>query len=68
MGTKESIISGPYDLDIAGVKTVNGKIGEVQLTAADVDAYSKEEVYTKEETEVAIANLVIEVDGGRIEQ
>ena len=67
-GTKESIISGPYDLDTAGVETVNGKTGEVQLTAADVDAYSKEEVYTKEETEMAIANLVIEVDGGRIEQ
>ena len=40
----------------------------MQLTAADVDAYSKEEVYTKEETEMAIANLVIEIDGGRIEQ
>ena len=68
MGTKESIISGPYDLDTAGVETVNGKTGEVQLTAADVNAYSKEEVYTKEETEMAIANLVIEIDGGRIEQ
>ena len=67
MGTKESIISGPYDLDTASVKTVNGKTGEVQLTAADVNAYSKEEVYTKEETEMAIANLVIEIDGGRIE-
>lgn len=51
-----------------GVETINGKTGEVQLTAADVNAYSKEEVYTKEETEVAIANLVIEIDGGRIEQ
>ena len=40
----------------------------MQLTAADVNAYSKEEVYTKEETEAAIANLVIEIDGGRIEQ
>ena len=68
MGTKESIISGPYDLDTAGVETVNGKTGEVQLTAADVNAYSKEEVYTKKETDVAIANLVIEIDGGRIEQ
>ena len=68
MGTKESIISGPYDLDTAGVEAINGKTGDVQLTAADVDAYSKEEVYTKEETEVAIANLIIEIDGGRIEQ
>ena len=67
MGTKESIISGPYDLDTTGVKTVNGKTGEVQLTAADVDAYSKEEVYTKKETDAAFANLVIEIDGGRRE-
>ena len=68
MGTKESIISGPYDLDTAGVETVNGKVGEVWLTATDVNAYSKEEVYTKKETDAAFANLVIEVDGGRIEQ
>ena len=68
MGTKESIISGPYDLDTAGVETINGKVGEVWLTATDVNAYSKEEVYTKKETDVAIANLVIEIDGGRIEQ
>ena len=68
MGTKESIISGPYDLDTAGVETINGKVGEVWLTATDVNAYSKEEVYTKKETEAAIANLVIEIDGGRIEQ
>ena len=68
MGTKESIISGPYNLDTAGGETVNGKTGEVQLTAADVNAYSKEEVYTKKETDVAIAKLVIEIDGGRIEQ
>ena len=51
-----------------GVETVNGKTGEVQLTAADVNAYSKEEVYTKKETDAAFANLVIEIDGGRIEQ
>ena len=51
-----------------GVETVNGKIGEVWLTAADVNAYSKEEVYTKKETDAAFANLVIEIDGGRIEQ
>ena len=51
-----------------GVETINGKTGEVQLTAADVNAYSKEDVYTKKETEAAIANLVIEIDGGRIEQ
>ena len=68
MGTKESIISGPYNLDTAGVETINGKTGEVWLTAADVNAYSKEDVYTKKETEAAIANLVIEIDGGRIEQ
>ena len=68
MGTKESIISGPYDLDTAGVETVNGKTGEVWLTATDVNAYSKEEVYTKKETDAAFANLVIEIDGGRIEQ
>ena len=67
MGTKASIISGPYDLDTAGVETITGTAGAVWLTATDVDAYSKEEVYTKEETEVAIANLVIEIDGGRIE-
>ncbi len=40
----------------------------MQLTASDVNAYSKEEVYTKEETEAALANLIIEIDGGRIEQ
>ena len=68
MGTKESIISGPYNLDTAGVETINGKTGEVWLTATDVNAYSKEDVYTKKETEAAIANLVIEIDGGRIEQ
>ncbi len=51
-----------------GVETVNGKTGEVRLTAADVNAYSKEEVYTKKETDAAFANLVIEIDGGRIEQ
>ena len=51
-----------------GVETVNGKTGEVQLAAADVNAYSKEEVYTKKETDAAFANLVIEIDGGRIEQ
>ena len=51
-----------------GVETINGKTGEVQLTAADVNAYSKEEVYTKKETDAAFANLVIEIDGGRIEQ
>lgn len=68
MGTKESIISGPYNLDTAGVETINGKTGEVWLTAADVNAYSKEEVYTKKETDAAIANLVIKIDGGRIEQ
>ena len=50
-----------------GVETINGKTGEVQLTAADVNAYSKEEVYTKKETDTAFANLVIEIDGGRIE-
>ena len=68
MGTKESIISGPYDLDTAGVEAINGKVGEVWLTATDVNAYSKEEVYTKKETDAAFANLVIEIDGGRIEQ
>ena len=68
MGTKESIISGPYDLDTTGVETINGKTGEVWLTATDVNAYSKEEVYTKKETDAAFANLVIEIDGGRIEQ
>ena len=68
MGTKESIISGPYNLDTAGVETINGKTGEVWLTATDVNAYSKEEVYTKKETDAAFANLVIEIDGGRIEQ
>ena len=51
-----------------GVETINGKTGEVRLTAADVNAYSKEEVYTKKETDAAFANLVIEIDGGRIEQ
>ena len=51
-----------------GVETVNGKTGEVQLAAADVNAYSKEEVYTKKETDAAIANLVIKIAGGRIEQ
>ena len=51
-----------------GVETINGKVGEVRLTAADVNAYSKEEVYTKKETDAAFANLVIEIDGGRIEQ
>ena len=51
-----------------GVETINGKTGEVWLTATDVNAYSKEEVYTKKETDAAFANLVIEIDGGRIEQ
>ena len=50
-----------------GVEAINGKTGEVRLTAADVNAYSKEEVYTKKETDAAFANLVIEIDGGRIE-
>ena len=51
-----------------GVEAINGKTGDIQLTAADVNAYSKEEVYTKEEIDTAFNNLVIEVDGGRIEQ
>ena len=51
-----------------GVETIKRKTGEVRLTAADVNAYSKEEVYTKKETDAAFANLVIEIDGGRIEQ
>ena len=51
-----------------GDRSKNGKTGEVRLTAADVNAYSKEEVYTKKETDAAFANLVIEIDGGRIEQ
>lgn len=51
-----------------GVETINGKTGDVQLVAADVNAYSKDETYTREETDAAIAGLVIEIDGGRIEQ
>jgi hypothetical protein len=51
-----------------GVKTLNGQDGDVSLTAGDLNAYTKDDVYKKEETysaeqvEDALEDLI--VDGG----
>jgi len=50
-----------------GVASLNGKIGSITLSAEDLNAYTKDKVYTKDETQDIINNLIIEVDGGRIE-
>ena len=42
--------------DEGGVASVNGKIGHVQLTAKDVDAYATGETYTKTEVNAMLKN------------
>jgi len=51
-----------------GVASLNGQVGDVNITAADLNAYTKDAVYKKEETysaeqvESALEDLI--VDGG----
>lgn len=47
-----------------GVETINGKTGAINLTAGDLNAYNKEEVYSKEETQGLLDSLTVTVDGG----
>ena len=47
-----------------GVETINGKTGIVNLTAGDLNAYNKEEVFNKEETQTLLDELTVTVDGG----
>lgn len=47
-----------------GVETVNGKTGNVVLTANDVNAYTKEVACTKQELYDAIEGIDITIDGG----
>ena len=48
-GNHITITNNTINADI-GVETINGKTGNVSLTASDVNAYTKSETYNKNET------------------
>ena len=58
--------NGVISADI-GVETINGKTGNVNLTADDVNAYTKDVACTKQELHDALEGIDITIDGGVIE-
>lgn len=50
-----------------GVRTVNGMSGDVSLTADQLNTYTKDELFTKNEILNILDSLIVVADGGRIE-